>query len=145
MGKSAGVYNIPGELVQAEGEAMIYILTSICNMIWKTGEWPTTWTQPLLCQNYRTISLINRPSKVMLKIILNQVAYETYTLLPKQTPATSRRDHCRRADRFQSQMELHRTNIQSEDPLWEIPAASAESLPVFIDFKKVFDRVWHEA
>ena len=30
MGKSAGVDNIPGELVQAEGETMIDILTSIC-------------------------------------------------------------------------------------------------------------------
>ena len=83
MGKSAGVDNIPAELVQAGGEAMIDILTAICNKIWKTGEWPTTWTQSLvitlpkkgnlqLCQNYRTISLISHPSKVMLKIILNK-------------------------------------------------------------------------
>ena len=48
---------------------------------------------------------------------------------PKKTPATSRRDHCRRASRFQSRKEHHRTNIQSQDPLREIPAASAESLP----------------
>ena len=84
MGKSAGVDNIPAELVQAGGEAMIDILTTICNEIWKTGEWPTTWTQSLvitlpkkgnlqLCQNYRTISLISHPSKVMLKIILNRI------------------------------------------------------------------------
>ena len=33
MGESAGVDNIPAELVQAEGEAMIDILTSICNNI----------------------------------------------------------------------------------------------------------------
>ena len=48
MGKSAGVDNIPAKLVQAGGEAMIDILTSICNTIWKTGEWPTTWTQSLV-------------------------------------------------------------------------------------------------
>ena len=82
MGKSASVDNIPEELVQAGGEAMIDTLTSICNNIWKTGEWPTTWTQSLditlpkkgnlqLCQNYRTISLISHPIKVMLMIILN--------------------------------------------------------------------------
>ena len=64
---------------------------------------------------------------------------------PKQTSATSRRDHCRRASRFQSRKEPHGTNIQSQDPLRETPAASAESLPCFIDFKKAFDRVWHEA
>ena len=44
MGKSAGVDNIPAELVHAGGEAMIYILTTICNKILKTGEWSTTWT-----------------------------------------------------------------------------------------------------
>ena len=123
MEKSAGVDSIPAELVQAGGEAMIDTLTSICNNIWKTGEWPTTWTESLvitlpkkgnlqLCQNYRTISLICN--------------FEDH---PKQTPATSRRDHCRRASRFQSRKEHHRTNIQSQDPLRVIPATSAESLP----------------
>ena len=52
--------------------------------IWQTGECPTPWTQSLVitlpkksnpqqCQNYGTISLINHPSKVMLKIILNKL------------------------------------------------------------------------
>ena len=44
MEMSPGVDNIPAELVQA-GEAIIDILTATCNKIWKTGEWPTTWTQ----------------------------------------------------------------------------------------------------
>ena len=44
-GKSAGVDNIPAELVQAGGETMINVLTEICNRIWRTGEWPTLWTQ----------------------------------------------------------------------------------------------------
>ena len=79
-GKSAGVDNIPAELVQAGGEDVITALTIICNRIWQTGEWPTSWTQSLVitlpkkgnlqqCQNYRTISLISHPSKVMLRII----------------------------------------------------------------------------
>ena len=77
------VDNIPAELVQAGGETMIDVLTEICNTIWRTGEWPTPWTQSLiitlpkkgnlqLCQNYRTISLISHSSKVMLKVILNR-------------------------------------------------------------------------
>ena len=40
-GKSAGVDNIPSELVQAGGETMIDMLLIICNKIWQTGEWPT--------------------------------------------------------------------------------------------------------
>ena len=36
-GKSAGVDNIPAELVQAGGEDVITALTTICNKIWQTG------------------------------------------------------------------------------------------------------------
>ena len=47
-------------------------------MMWRTREWPTTWTQSLiitlfksenlqLCQNSRTINLIHYSSKVILK------------------------------------------------------------------------------
>ena len=67
------------ELIQAGGEDVIIALTTIRNKIWQTGEWPTPRTQSLVitlpkkgnlqqCQNYRTISLISHPSKVMLKI-----------------------------------------------------------------------------
>ena len=48
-GKSAGADNVPGELVQAGGDAMIDALTTICNKIWQTGEWPTSpnhWSLP---------------------------------------------------------------------------------------------------
>ena len=83
-GKSARVDYITAELVKAGGEDVITVLTTICNKIWQTGEWPTPWIQSLVitfpkkgnlqqCQNYRTISLISHPSKVMLKIILNRL------------------------------------------------------------------------
>ena len=82
--KSAGVDNVPAELVQAGGEDVITAFTTICNKIWQTGEWPTPWTQSLVitlpmkgnlqqCQNYRTISLISHPDKVILKIILKRL------------------------------------------------------------------------
>ena len=91
-GKSAGVDNIPAELRQQGREAMVNTLLIICNKIWRRGEWPTPWTQSLritlpkkgnlqLCQNYRTISLINHPSKVMLKIILNGVKPEAKKII----------------------------------------------------------------
>ena len=94
-GKSAGVDNILAELVQADGEDVITALMTICNKIWQTGEWPTLWTQSLVItlpkkgnlqqwQNYRTISLISHPSKVMLKIIVHT----------EQIEATSGEDRC---------------------------------------------------
>ena len=63
-GKSAGVDNIPAELLQAGGETMIDVLLNICNKIWQTGEWPTPWTQSLVitlpkkltCSSVRTIT-----------------------------------------------------------------------------------------
>ena len=83
-GKSTRVDNIPSELVQTGGEALTDMLLIICNSIWRAGEWPTPWTQSLiitlpnkgnlqLCQNYRTISLIGHPSKVMLRLFLNRL------------------------------------------------------------------------
>ena len=71
------------------------IRTSICNKIWKTGEWPTTWIQSLvitlpkksnlqLCQNYRTISLISHHSKVMLKIILNRLQPQAEEIIAEE-------------------------------------------------------------
>ena len=50
-GKSAGVDNVPAELVQAGRENVISALTTICNKIWQTGEWPTPWTQAELLNN----------------------------------------------------------------------------------------------
>ena len=71
-GKSARVDNIEAELVQAGGEEVITALTTVFNMIWQTGEWPTPAVPDLQqCQNYLTINFISHPSKVMLKIILN--------------------------------------------------------------------------
>eukprot|EP00745_Piridium_sociabile_P015102 TRINITY_DN22265_c0_g1_i4.p2 TRINITY_DN22265_c0_g1~~TRINITY_DN22265_c0_g1_i4.p2 ORF type:complete len:167 (-),score=43.02 TRINITY_DN22265_c0_g1_i4:628-1128(-) len=72
--KSPGVDNIPAELLKHAGPELIRTLTTICQKIWITRQWPKEWTQSLiiplpkkgnlkLCQNYRTISLISHPAK----------------------------------------------------------------------------------
>ena len=73
---------------------MIGILTSICNKIWKTGEWPTTWAQSLvitlpkkgdlqLCQNSELQN--HQPYiKVMLKIILNRLQPQAEEIIAEQ-------------------------------------------------------------
>ena len=99
-GKSTGVDNVSTKLVQAGGEDVITALTTICNKIWQSGEWPTPWTQSLVitlpkignlhqCQNYRRISLISHPSKVMLKIILNILKPQTEKIIAEEQAAFS--------------------------------------------------------
>ena len=123
---------------------MTDILTAICNKIWKTGEWPTTWTQSLvitlpkkgnlqLCQNYRTISLISHPSKVMLKIILNRLQPQTEEIIAEEQ-AGFRAGRSTKEQIFNIRI-LCEKYLQHQQNLYH----------VFIDFKKAFDRVWHEA
>ena len=94
-GKSAGVDNIPAELVHAGGEDVITAVTTICNEIRQTGEWPTRWTQSLVitlpekgnlqqCQTYQMISLISHPSKVMLKIIRNRLKSQAEKVITEE-------------------------------------------------------------
>ena len=82
--KSAGVDNIPVELVQACGMTMIDVVTELCFRIWSTGEWPTPRTRSLiitlpkkgnlqLCKNYKIISLIIRSGIALLKVILTRL------------------------------------------------------------------------
>ena len=123
---------------------MIDILTTICNKIWKTGEWPTTWTQSLvislpkkgnlqLCQNYRTISLISHPSKVVLKIILNRLQPQAEEIIAEEQAGFG-------AGRSTSE-QIFNLRILGNKYLQH----QQNFYHVFIDFKKAFDRVWHEA
>ena len=90
-----GIDNIPGELVQAGGDAVISALHKICNKIWQTGELSTPWTQSLIitltkkgnlqqCKNYRTISLKCSPSKVLLKVLLNRLKRQAESIIAEE-------------------------------------------------------------
>ena len=45
--KLAGVDNIPAELIQAGGEAVIIVLSTICKKIWQIGEEITSSVDPV--------------------------------------------------------------------------------------------------
>ena len=143
-GKAAGVDNIPAELIKNGGESVIELLTKICNKTWQTGEWPTQWTQSLiitlpkkgnlqLCQNYRTISLISHASKVMLKIILNRLNPQAEEIIAEEQ-AGFRSGRSTTEQIFNLRVLCEKYSQHQQD-----------IYHVFIDFKKAFDRVWHEA
>ena len=115
-----------------------------CIKVWQTGEWPTPWTQSLViilpkkgnlqqCQNYRTISLISHPSKVMLKIILNRLKPQAEKIIAEeQAGFTAERST---TEQIFNLCILCEKYLQHQQDLYH----------VFIDFKKALDRVWHAA
>ena len=108
---------------------------TVYNKIWKTGEWPTAWTQSLVitlpkkgnlqqCQNYRTISLIGHPSKVMLKIIPNRLKPQAEKIIAKEQ--TGFRVGSSTTERIFNLRFLSEKHLQHQQGLYH----------VFVDFKK---------
>ena len=80
MNKASGGDGIPVELFQILKDDAVKELHLICQQIWKTQQWPQDWKRSVFipipkkgnvkeCSNYRTIALISRANKVMLKIL----------------------------------------------------------------------------
>ena len=143
-GKSPGVDNIPGELIQAGGQPMITALHNICNKIWTNKKWPQNWTRSLiitlpkkgdlkLCNNYRTLSLISHPSKILLRIILNRLKHQAKDIIAEEQAGFMKgRSTVEQIFNLRSIIEKYHEH-------------QLELHHVFIDFKKAFDRVWHQA
>ena len=67
-------------LIQLSVDDAIKVLHSICQVIWKTQQWPQDWKRSVFipipkkgnakeCSNYHPVALISHASKVMLKIL----------------------------------------------------------------------------
>ena len=80
MNKASGGDGIPVELFQILKDDAVKVLHSICQLIWKTQQWPQDWKRSVFIpipkkgsakeySNYHTIALISHTSKVMLKIL----------------------------------------------------------------------------
>ena len=143
-GKAAGVDNVPAELITHGGQPVVEVLHAICNKIWDTGKWPSTWTKSIiitipkkgnlqLCNNYRTISLISHGSKVKLKIILNRLKPQAENIIAEEQ-AGFRHGRSTIEHIFNLRI-LCEKHLQHQRNIYH----------VFIDFKEAFDRVWHEA
>ena len=80
MKKASGGDGIPVELFQILKDDAVKVLHSICQLIWKTQQWPQNWKRSVFipipkkgnskeCSNYCPVALISHASKVMLKIL----------------------------------------------------------------------------
>eukprot|EP00794_Sanderia_malayensis_P008574 gene8574-biopygen6861 len=140
-GKSPGVDNILAEQIK---DRALDLLHKLCNLIWRTGEWPQQWTQSLIiplpkkgnlkkCSNYRTISLISHPSKVLLKIIAERMKPQIEAVLSEeQAGFRAGRSTVEQICNCRILYEKFRDN-------------NREVHHNFVDFKKAFDRVWRKA
>ena len=95
-GKSAGVGNMPAELIQAGGRDLI---NACCHdnlqqdlagrrmanpMDPVLGHYTSQQNQPAAVPDHRTINLISHPSKVMLKITLNRLKPQAEKIIAKE-------------------------------------------------------------
>ena len=85
------------------------------------------------CQNYRTISLISHPSKVMLKIILNRLKSQAEKIVAEEQAGF-------RAGRSTTE-QIFYLRILCEKYLQH----QLDFYHVFVDFKKAFNKVRHAA
>ena len=83
--------------------------------------------------NYRTISLIGHGSKVMLKIILNRLKPQAEEIIAEEQ-AGFRSGRSTIEQIFNLRILCEKYSQHQQD-----------IYHVFIDFKKAFDRVWHDA
>ncbi|XP_042881951.1 uncharacterized protein LOC122259316 [Penaeus japonicus] len=143
MNKAPGFDNLPAELIKCGGDPIIKTL-HLCNRILQTGKWPTQWTQSILipipkkkmskkCSEHRTISLISHPSKVLLTIILNRIKPGIEEILD-DSQAGFRKDRSTVEQILNLRLLCESQRNHQKNVFHN-----------FIDFKKAFDRVWHEA
>ena len=78
--KAIGGDGIPVELFQIWKDDVVKVLHSICQLIWKTQQWPQDWKISVFtpihekgnakeCSRYHTIPPISHPSQVILQAL----------------------------------------------------------------------------
>ena len=142
MNKASAGDGIPVELFQILKDDAVKVLHSICQLIWKTQQWPQAWKRSVFipipkkgnakeCSNYWTIALILHASKVMLKIL--QARLQQYV-------------NCELSDVQAGFRKGRGTRDQIANICWFIKIAREFQKNIyfcFIDYAKAFDCVDH--
>jgi Reverse transcriptase (RNA-dependent DNA polymerase)/Endonuclease/Exonuclease/phosphatase family len=143
-GKSAGIDNIQPELLKSGGREMIKTLAHLCNIIWRTGEVPRDWRDGIIipipkkgnlgdCNNWRGITLLSIPGKVLASIILKRIQGAVDDNLRQQQAGFRKSRSCC------EQIFTLRQIIE------KCVAGNTNILVNFIDFKKAFDSIQRPA
>jgi hypothetical protein len=139
-GKSAGIDDIQPELLKNGGREMNKILAHLCNMIWRTGEVPRDWRDGIIiplpkkgnlsdCNNWRGITLLSIPGKVLASIILRRIQGAVDSVLRQQQAGFRKGRSC------SEQIFILRQIVE------KCVEGNVNVLVNFVDFKKAFDSV----
>ena len=144
VSKSSGIDNVSSYVLKVAFKALIPMITRMFNLSIQTAQYPDRWKKALVIpipktgnlskvQNYRPISLLPLPGKIMEKLIHAQLTnhLETQDLLTEK-------QHGFRKEHSTIHSVAQVTNFISKKIDSRIPALAA-----FIDFKKAFDCVQH--
>lgn len=141
-GKAPGKDNITAELLKVDLDTSARILYPLVQEIWINERSPTEWKRGVIvklpkkgdttnCNNWRGITLLSVPSKVVARIILNRI---------KMTVESRLRNE-------QAGFRAHRSCVDLINTLRIILEQGGEFQAViyaaFIDFEKAFDSVSH--
>ena len=139
-GKAAGIDGIQAELLKHGGGELAKRITKLCNKIWTTGEIPQDWRDGIIiplpkkgdlrdCNNWRGITLLSVPGKVMAGIILNRIKDAVDEVLRQQQAGFRKGRSC--CEQIFALRQIIEKAI----------ALDSNLLITFIDFKKAFDCV----
>ena len=143
--KSTGPDNIPLKLLKLAGDAIVPSLLSLFRLSITTGRVFTSWKTARLtpvykkddetdCCNYRPISLLSVPSKILESVVNDTIVGHVY----KANNLVTDKQWAYRAG-FSTELLL----IQLTETWREAVHAGLVVAVAFIDFKKVFDSVSH--
>lgn len=139
-GKTAGIDNIPAELLKAMGQRGKQELYEICKEIYSKGDWPEEFTESIIvpiekkkgakeCVDFRTISLVTHASKIVLRMLTRRMESKAEVFLgPDQFGF--RRDRGTR-DGIGALRTLYERSLEHNNKVYIC----------YVDYEKAFDRV----
>jgi hypothetical protein len=141
--KSAGEDNISSEMLKIGGSASIELMHKLCEDIWLTEEPPTDFKKGVIiplykkadkleCKNYRGITLLSIPGKVMSLVILNRIKADLDSSLRENQAGFRPGRSC--TDQIFSIKQIIERCVEFDIPI-EL---------CFIDFKAAFDSLDRE-
>ena len=143
-GKSSGQDNLDAELFKADPELAATILQPLFTAIWAGEEVPEDWTKGVIvkipkkgalndCNNWRGITLLSMPSKILAKIIIKSISNAVDDKLRKEQAGFRKHRGC--ADQI-----FALRNIIEQCNEWQ-----RQLYVNFVDFEKAFDSIHRES